>query len=85
MAHTRKLPSGLVSAIFDHQTYGPWPGAVECEDCGGTGNFYGNDEDGDFLPCDECDSRGWNPPAGGPHELIVEKTTTYAFKEISNK
>ncbi len=29
-----------------------------CEACRGTGNFYGNDEDGDFLPCDDCDGTG---------------------------
>jgi len=26
----------------------------ECPDCSGTGNFYRNDCDGDFLPCDTC-------------------------------
>jgi DnaJ-class molecular chaperone len=31
----------------------------DCPECGGTGNFYGNDEDGDYLPCDECDGTGF--------------------------
>ena len=26
-----------------------------CLACNGTGNFYGNDEDGDFLDCDDCE------------------------------
>jgi DNA (cytosine-5)-methyltransferase 1 len=29
-----------------------------CRDCDGTGNFYRNDEDGDFLPCDTCGGTG---------------------------
>jgi ssDNA-binding Zn-finger/Zn-ribbon topoisomerase 1 len=28
------------------------PKMVECPKCQGTGNYYRNDEDGDFLPCD---------------------------------
>lgn len=31
-----------------------------CEECDGTGNFYRHDEDGDFLPCDECQGMGTN-------------------------
>lgn len=30
----------------------------DCMDCDGTGNFYRNDEDGDFLPCDTCGGEG---------------------------
>ena len=33
-----------------------------CPFCLGTGNFYGNDEDGDFLSCDECLGSGVYPP-----------------------
>jgi|HubBroStandDraft_3_1064219.scaffolds.fasta_scaffold859039_2 hypothetical protein len=29
-----------------------------CPECQGTGNFYRNDEDGDFLPCDGCEGTG---------------------------
>ena len=44
---------------------------VECIECAGTGNFYRNDEDGDYLKCDECGGsgivgysapRGWHDP-----------------------
>jgi DnaJ-class molecular chaperone len=31
----------------------------DCPECVGTGNFYSNDEDGDFLPCDACDGTGF--------------------------
>ena len=31
----------------------------DCPECVGTGNFYGNDIDGDFLPCDACDGTGF--------------------------
>lgn len=27
---------------------------IKCAACDGTGNFYGHDEDGDFLSCDDC-------------------------------
>lgn len=70
----RTLPVGMASVCIDYQSFGSWPGAVECKECNGTGNFYGNDEDGDYLPCDECSGRGWNPPAGGPHVLVYEFT-----------
>lgn len=35
---------------------------ADCPKCDGTGNFYRNDEDGDFLPCDECHGTGVEPP-----------------------
>lgn len=31
---------------------------MECPECDGTGNFYRNDEDGDFLRCDLCGGSG---------------------------
>lgn len=31
---------------------------ADCDDCQGTGNFYRNDVDGDFLPCDTCQGKG---------------------------
>lgn len=31
-------------------------GLGKCRPCDGTGNFYRHDEDGDFLPCDDCDT-----------------------------
>jgi hypothetical protein len=34
-------------------------GREDCPECAGTGNFYGNDEDGDFLACDECGGTGF--------------------------
>lgn len=47
--------------------------ANNCAACDGTGNFYGHDVDGDFLPCDECNGTGY---PGGQHRtdipLIVE-------------
>ena len=30
----------------------------DCAECDGTGNLYRHDEDGDFLPCDECNGTG---------------------------
>lgn len=30
----------------------------DCSACDGTGNFYRHDEDGDFLPCDDCKGDG---------------------------
>ncbi len=41
-----------------------------CLACDGTGNFYRHDEDGDFLPCDECDGSGEGKRAYIP--MIVE-------------
>ena len=70
----RTLPVGTPSACIDGQTFGPWPHAIECKDCIGTGNFYGNDEDDDYLPCDECAGRGWNPPPARPNVLEYELT-----------
>jgi len=70
----RTLPVGTTSACIDSKAFGPWPGAIECNDCTGTGNFFGNDEDGDYLPCDECAGRGWNPPPAGPNVLKYELT-----------
>lgn len=34
----------------------------DCQKCDGTGNFYRNDEDGDFLPCDGCHGTGLEAP-----------------------
>ena len=31
---------------------------TDCTSCAGTGNFYGRDEDGDFLTCDDCNGTG---------------------------
>jgi hypothetical protein len=33
-------------------------GPKDCENCQRTGNFYRNDEDGDFLKCDFCGGSG---------------------------
>lgn len=54
-------------ANWDH----PFLKKGDCLDCGGTGNFYGNDEDGDYLPCDTCG--GWSQRDKKPYiPLIVE-------------
>jgi len=46
--------------------------SFDCPDCVGTGNFYGRDEDGDWLDCDSCKGTGnaydfiWaSPPCQG--------------------
>lgn len=70
----RTLPVDTPSACVDSKTFGPWPGAIECKECIGTGNFYVNDEDGDYLPCDECAGRGWIPLPAGPNVLEYELT-----------
>jgi hypothetical protein len=45
----------------------------DCLDCSGTGNFYRNDEDGDYLPCDTCGG-GYGETSGKRRyiPLIVE-------------
>jgi hypothetical protein len=68
----RTIPIGSASAALDYHAYGAWPGAVPCKSCIGTGNFYGRDEDGDWIDCDECQGRGWNLPSGAPQEILLE-------------
>jgi C-5 cytosine-specific DNA methylase len=47
-----------------------WDAAGHCAACMGTGNFYGRDEDGDYLPCDDCGATGYAKKRYIP--LIVE-------------
>lgn len=54
--------SGIVREAFRRMGHDAWScdlESVPCADCGGTGNFYGNDEDGDYLHCDGCEGRGF--------------------------
>lgn len=41
----------------------------DCGSCDGTGNFYRNDEDNDFLRCDDCD-KGKRPPIDSLEKLF---------------
>lgn len=44
----------------------------DCPECVGTGNFYGNDEDGDYLPCDACGGTGFKKKEKSALELLGE-------------
>jgi hypothetical protein len=45
--------------ILDLHALGPkWSLHIDCSPCQGTGNFYRHDEDGDYLPCDNCEGSG---------------------------
>ena len=46
-------------------------GREDCPECVSTGNFYGNDEDGDYLPCDACGGTGFKKEKS-PLELLTE-------------
>jgi hypothetical protein len=59
----RTLPQGSALAALDYYAFGEWPGAIPCTSCAETGNFSGRDVDGDWLDCDECEGRGFNPVA----------------------
>jgi hypothetical protein len=65
----RKLPIGLEEAKKDHDTYGPWPEAVECGSCCGNGYFAGIRMCD--IDCETCDGRGWNPATGSPLEIPI--------------
>jgi hypothetical protein len=65
----RYLPFGIDAAKLDQQVYGPWPNAIECKVCGGSG-YFGGVVVG-LIACDDCEGRGWNPPPGTPAELVV--------------
>lgn len=54
--------SGIVREAFRKRGHDAWSCdlvSIPCTDCGGTGNFYGRDEDGDYLRCDACEGRGY--------------------------
>jgi len=65
----RYLPFGIDATKLDRQVYGPWPNAVVCKDCKGTG--YSSGIVVGLIACNECDGRGWNPPYGGATEITV--------------
>lgn len=55
----------LATAWRGGETGYEWPAPsnytrIECAECDGTGNFYGRDEDGDYLKCDSCNGEGFN-------------------------
>lgn len=52
--------------------------SVKCKECDGTGNFYRNDEDGDFLECDcyqDFENYG-KVTAKYPGELVLQDVLT---------
>lgn len=52
--------SGFYPPGAEHDPRAPWnqPDAVECPDCGGTGQIAGPDEFGNYDACDRCEGAG---------------------------
>ncbi len=50
-----------------------YPG--KCKGCDGTGNFYRHDEDGDYLPCDDCNGAG-EAIQQYPAQLVLQDVLT---------
>jgi hypothetical protein len=58
------LKSNVVDVKPDKVQYNE-PKRIDCEGCQGTGNFYRNDVDGDFLRCDFCGGCGYQGDVDG--------------------